>query len=192
MEPLTITIGDIELEADPVNGELVDGELMVDSVNVTFTEEVYHEFTEPVVWDVGIVKEKIRSSWMEEGRWPDTLAEWEAGRLVNTDTQRWHVMQFIVSNSPVTSSDIEDYFNDEDSEDNISVNSAIHGLKNKNLVKAIGHQGRREVLAPTHLAFKELYSIHGMNLREYGIVGDGDDGGSMPTLEMEDEGKWAF
>ena len=102
-------------------------------------------------------------------------------------------MDHIVTNAPTTSQDIKRRFNGDGEEEGLSVNSAVHGLKQKNLIKAVGHVSGLQVLVPTHLAYKELYTVHGMSLKERCYEEEGEDG-DVPTIDAEtdEDEEWAF
>lgn len=180
MEPLNITIGDIEMEVEVSDASVDKGELSVSSAEVTFGDSVYYEFEDNISWDKETVKEAIRSEWMEKGRWPDVseVEDWQEPKTIRTGTDRWKVMQYVVSNAPVTARRAK-----EDLGDDISVGSALYGLEELNLIKSIDRVGGGNVRVPTHIAFKELYCVHGAKLRKHGVLGNYED------IDSEGEGE---
>lgn len=154
-EPLTVTIGDTEVEVSPVDGNLEGGELVVSSISVTVNDDTYQTLDEPVEWNEDNIREAVRTAWLEKPGWPDTSdADWDEHRLVSPGTQKWLVIQYVAENFPVTSQDIS---RDLDEELNGNYQNVIYDAKEDNLVATIGYDEQYHVLAPTHLGLKELH-----------------------------------
>lgn len=152
-ENLVVTIGDMEMEVEAVEGTLVDGELKVSSISTEFLSESFQTLDPEISWVEEEVKDAIRSHWMEQGEWPDTSdANWTEHRLVNEGTQMWQVVKFVEENYPTTTVEIE-----EELGLNGNTQNVVYKAKQDNLIKTIGRDGNKHLLAPTHLGLKELH-----------------------------------
>jgi len=168
MEPITVTIGNIELEATPVNGVISDGEVNVESMYVELMDKQYLKVDEQILWDEDSVKESVRASWMEKGNWPDTsTSDWGPHSTVNQDTIKWDILEYMWDNQPTTNTEI-----DEALELDGATSAYVSKMKEDNLVKVVGYSGRSQVLVVTHVGAKELYSEYGAAMTDRGSEGN--------------------
>ena len=158
MDPITVTIGDIEVEVHAVEGVLVDGNLKVSSVEAEVLGRNFHSLNEEISWNEEEVREAVRSAWMQNSEWPDTLdPQWKEHRLVNPGTQEWNVLEYIEDNYPCKTRSINEEL---DYGDNLK--NVVYDLKEDNLITAVARDGNAHILVPTHLGLKELYLEGGL------------------------------
>lgn len=186
MDNITVTIGTTEVEAEPVNGTLEDGELLVESFNWKINGEVFKEASEPFEWTEEQLKEQVRSTWMEKEEWPDTcVKDWDETRFVNEDTIKWRILEFVWEEQPVKSAYIDSQL-----ELDGSASAYVAKMKDDNLLACIGYESRAQVLVATHIGAKELSVHHGLSLHYSSDSGldalFGEEQGSGET-ETEDD-----
>lgn len=180
LEPMEITIGTVNLEVTPIDGELEDGLLKVQTMKWTLPDGAEHVEPGSVVWEEEQVKEAIGSSWMETGsNFPDTSDDlWTETRIINKDTIKWEVLEAVYDNQPTTNRELVKEL------DRDEVSAYTSKLKDDLVVASIGkdnggNSSRMEhVLVVTHVGMKELAC-------EYGVRLEGKSG--MNALFSSDE-----
>lgn len=179
MEPLEITIGVTEVTAEPVDGYLEDGTLMVESFNWELEGPVFKavEGDDAIEWAEDKVGEQIRAHWMENELWPDvSVTDWSDKSRVNQDTVKWDILEYVWNNQPVKSTDVDDALELEGTS-----SAYISKMKDSKLLASIGKDGRSQVLVTTHVGAKELSHVHGK------YISVGDSGGLNSLFDKVDE-----
>jgi len=155
-----LKIGQDVLTIYPGDGILNDGKKIVETVKIGHEDAPHFQLEHEVHWDSDEeLQNAIRDTLEIKEGWPNTGdAEWTEHELLNPDTQLWELVEFAVMNPYFTSDDVKDHL-----DLNGNTQNVIYKAKKRNLIAVVGRDGNYHVLAPTHLAYKELFIEYDMD-----------------------------
>lgn len=154
LEGKEIKFNGVEATVVPRDARIDDYEPYVESVALEGDYAMEITLSEKVSWDdEEQLQKEIQQAIAGDAKWPDTKdSSWTEHRLMEEDTQLHDVVGYVASNPYCTSGRIDEVLDITG-----EISNVIYKAKKRNLIATVSKQSQYHVLAPTHLAFKELY-----------------------------------
>jgi len=168
-----VTLGLLEMEVEAMNGNLEDGVLQTEEVEVGVESTFLAELTGSVSFQSDYLEDALKEAVLpEDCYWPDTLDNdnWEEPAYVGRDTKARAVLQYIITNPFCTTGDIQ-----EEASNELDVRNIVYQLKKDNLVRPVGRAGSSHLLVPTHLGYKEHFVVYGTEMKEVAFASNEGD-----------------